>query len=212
MAGVRTIAETNVEGFASYSANSTSVATTTTTTTTTATQSADVFFQMQQVAVGKQISDFGDAVERLNSKLRVFSSSGMFQVYYKKSGSGDGFNNFVRNSLRSLVDAYNNVNKVMKSSGYITDEGARIFNDVQALLQGKNSEDYLAMGLKVDKNSGSIKLDEQKLVSYLTENTAQAKKLLVDKGYLAPKLQNIVQNVLGKTEGYYFCRPFSAYV
>lgn len=209
MAGVRTIAETNVEGFASYSANSTSVSTP---VTTTATQSADVFLQIQQAAAGKQISEFGDAVERLNSKLRVFSSSGMFQVYYKKSGSGDGFNNFVRNSLHSLVDAYNNVNKVIKSSGYITEEGARIFNDVQALLQGKNSEDYLAMGLKLDRNSGNIKLDEQKLVSYLTENTAQAKKLLVDKGYLAPKLQNIVQDVLGKTDGYYFCRPFSAYV
>ena len=68
------------------------------------------------------------------------------------------------------------------------------------------------MGLMLDKNTGMIKLDEQKLVNFLGENAEQAKKLLMDKGFLAPTLQNIVQDVLGKKEDYYFCRPFSVHV
>ncbi|HML34239.1 hypothetical protein [Sporomusa sphaeroides] len=70
----------------------------------------------------------------------------------------------------------------------------------------------LNMWLTLDKDTGMLKLDEQKLAGRLTENAEQAKKLLVDKGFLAPTLQNIVQDILGKKEDYYFCRPFSAYV
>ncbi|SCM83697.1 hypothetical protein KL86SPO_70555 [uncultured Sporomusa sp.] len=211
MTGMRTITGIAAEGLASsYGANSTAVAAAG--KQATAAQTEDAFFQIQQAAVGKQITEFAESVQVLNRRLRVFSSGGMFELYYSKSGSGEGFSSFARNSLRSLVDAYNNVNGMIKSSGYVTEEGKRLLNGVQGLLQGKEGQDYLNMGLMVDKDTGMIKLDEQKLVSFLGENAEQAKKLLVDKGFLAPMLQNIVEDVLGKKEDYYFCRPFSVSV
>lgn len=209
--GMRTITGIAAEGLAStYGANSTAAKAAG--KQAAAAQTGDAFFQIQQAAVGKQKLEFGEAVQVLNRRLRVFSPKGMFENYYSKSGSGDGFSNLARNSLLSLVDAYNNVNGMIKSSGYVTEEGKRLLNGVQALLQGKDGQDYLNMGLTLDKNTGMIKLDEQKLVSFLGENAEQAKKLLVDKGFLAPMLQNIVEDVLGKKEDYYFCRPFSVSV
>ncbi len=211
MTGMRTITGIAAEGLASsYGANSTAVAAAG--KQATAAQTEDAFFQIQQAAVGKQITEFAESVQVLNRRLRVFSSGGMFELYYSKSGGGDGFSSLARNSLRSLVDAYNSVNGMIKSSGYVTEEGKRLLNGVQALLQGKDGQDYLKMGLMLDKNTGMIKLDEQKLVNFLGENAEQAKKLLMDKGFLAPTLQNIVQDVLGKKEDYYFCRPFSVHV
>ena len=211
MAGIRTITGIAAEGLAGYEANSTAVAATGKQTAAAA-QTVDTLLQLQQAAVGKQINGFEEAMQVLNRKLRVFSSGGMFELYYSRSGNGEGFGSFARNSLRSLVDAYNSVNGMIKSSVYVTEEGKRLLNDVQALLQGKDGQDYLNMGLTLDKNTGMIKLDEQKLAAFVGENAEQVKKLLVDKGFLAPTLQNMVQDVLGKKEDYYFCRPFSAYV
>lgn len=210
MAGVRTVVGLANDVIASYGANSTPATPTEKKESTK--QVEDVYLQMQQTAISKQVNEFNEAVQLLNRRLRVFSSGGMFEQYYAKSGSGEGFSNFVSNSLRSLVAAYNQVNGVIKSSGYMTKEGTRLLDHVRALLQGKEGQDFRNMGLTMDANTGNIKLDEKKLASYLSENADKAKKLLVDKEYLAPMLQHIVDNIQGKNTDYYFCRPFSAYV
>ena len=115
MTGMRTITGVAAEGLASsYGANSTTVAATG--KQAAVAQTGDTLLQLQQAAVGKQINEFEEAMQVLNHRLRVFSSKGMFEHYYSNSGSGEGFSSLARNSLRSLVDAYNSVNGMIKSS------------------------------------------------------------------------------------------------
>lgn len=210
MDGIRRFMGTGAEGLTAYSTNFSAASATA--IQTAASQGGDAMMALKQAAVGKEIAEFGDAVQLLSNKLRVFSSGGMFATYYKMSGNGDGFSSFVRNSLTGLVDAYNKVNGVIKSSGYVTEEGKLLLDGVQALFKGKDGQAYLDMGLKLNEDTGNIKLDERKLADFLSKDAAQVSKLLVGKQYLAPVLQNIVQDVLGKRNDYYFCRPFSASV
>lgn len=162
--------------------------------------------KLQQV--NKQIAGLNGAAQELQTSLKAFSKDSLLAELLDNGATGSSFQVLARDSVDKLVKAYNKFNEIIKSSNFITGEGAKLLDQVQGLLNGKDSSDFGTLGLSLDKHTGKLKFDDKKLLAALQDDTSTAKKLLFGDKYLAPMLDQIVQSVLGKQAGYYFNKPF----
>ncbi|MGI6091544.1 MAG: flagellar filament capping protein FliD [Veillonellaceae bacterium] len=162
--------------------------------------------KLQQV--NKQITGLNGAAQELQTSLKAFSKSGLLSRLLKDEADSSSFQVLARDAVDKLVKAYNKFDDIIKSSTYITGEGAKLLDQVRELLNGKDSDDFRKLGLSLDKHTGKLKLDDKKLLAALQDDTSTAKKLIFGDKHLAPMLDEIVKSVLGKQAGYYFNKPF----
>lgn len=172
---------------------------------------AELELKNRQNNINREVQAFHEAVDELSKQLKVFKKDAMFENLYKTAGTTDKFKSFALSSARNLVKAYNNINTFIKSSEYLTGEGKELLDGIQDLLQGKTAKDFAKMGITINKKTGEIKFDEQKFSTYLDEDVITVKNLLIDKANLAPTLNELVSNVTGKVDNYYFCKPVIIY-
>lgn len=161
-----------------------------------------------QQRANKDIASLSDAVQDLNSKLKAFAKDGALDSLFTNKVTSDSFHVLARDSVDKLVKAYNKVNDILKSSKYITGEGAKLLDDVKSLLTGKNAAKYSNLGLEVNKQTDSIKFDDKKFGAFLDQDILSTHELLMSNNYLTTKMQDVVQSVLGKQAGYYFNTQF----
>lgn len=162
--------------------------------------------KLQQV--NKQITGLNGAAQELQTSLKAFSKSGLLSRLLKDEADSSSFQVLARDAVDKLVKAYNKIDDIIKSSTYITGEGAKLLDQVRELLNGKDSPGFHELGLSLDKHTGRLKFDDKKFMTALGDSLPTVKKLIFDDKFLASMLDQIAQSVLGKQAGYYFNKPF----
>lgn len=160
----------------------------------------------------KEKANLNDAVQQLDKSLRVFKRNAVLDSLFVTGNDSSSFYDMVSHSTRALVDSYNKLNDVLRSSNRITKEGAELLSRVQGMLQGKWRE-FGDMGIVLDPRTGSISVNENRLADYCAQDRGAVRKQLIEApGGLAPALLDVVNAVTKKTAGYYFNSTFDVSV
>lgn len=165
----------------------------------------------RQQRIKKDSDSFNDAVQNLKSKLKAFDANGVLADLFSDGSTSDSFRVLMSDSIGQMVNAYNKVNDIIKSSKYVTGEGAKLFDWVQGFI-AKDAENYSKMGLELDAKNGMLKFDDKKFAAYFDENIVTTQKLLMSNRSLTNVLQDIAQSVLNKQSGYYFVKSIDVSV
>lgn len=160
----------------------------------------------------KDSVNLNEVAQELRDSLKPFSKDGVLTDLFANGTTSNSFQVMARDSLDKLVKAYNKFSEIIKSSKYVTSEGAKLLNQVKELMTGKNAADYRKMGLELNKQTGKINFDDKRFLLFLNNDIAKTGKLLVNDKYFTMVLQNVSQSVLGKQTGYYFNSPIDVSV
>lgn len=160
----------------------------------------------------KEKASLNDAVQQLDKSLRVFKRDAVLDDLFLDGNNSSSFYDMVSQSTRTLVDSYNKLNDVLRSSNRISKEGAELLSRVQGMMQGKWRE-FGDMGIMLDPRTGSISVNENRLADYCVQDRGAVRKQLIEApGGLAPALLDVVNAVTKKTAGYYFNSTFDVSV
>lgn len=160
----------------------------------------------------KEKANLSDAVQQLDKSLRVFKRDAVLDDMFLDGNDSSSFYDMVSQSTRTLIDSYNKLNDVLRSSNRISKEGAELLSRVQGMLQGKWRE-FGDMGIMLDPRTGSISVNENRLADYCVQDRGAVRKQLIEApGGLAPALLDVVNAVTKKTAGYYFNSTFDVSV
>ena len=160
----------------------------------------------------KEKANLNDAVQQLDKSLRVFKRNAVLDSLFVTGNDSSSFYDMVSQSTRTLVDSYNKLNDVLRSSNRISKEGAELLSRVQGMLQGKWRE-FGDMGIMLDPRTGSISVNENRLTDYCVQDRGAVRKQLIEApGGVVPALLDVVNAVTKKTAGYYFNSTFDVSV
>ncbi len=174
--------------------------------TTSATYQAPVINSSRR---DKEVSVFDRAVQNLNKSLKVFKTDGLFDQIYSQAGRDSAFQDLALDFMKKLVTAYNQLNDAIRSSSYVTQEGKKLLSVVNGILHGRDSAKWAEIGITVDKDTGTMKLDETKFADFVQKDPDTAKQLLSGN---ARGMQFLVNRVTNTQDGYFFYKPFQATV
>lgn len=194
MTGITSVGSTVIQQYYVSNAVSTGSGTSATTTTTNS----------NRQLISKEAASLNEAAQDLKNRLKAFANDSVIDDLFEDGNTSSSFQVMVRDSLANLAKSYNKFNEVLKSSKYMTGEGSKLLDQVHDLLTGKNAVDYSKMGLELNKQTGELKFNDKKFMTFIDENPLTARKLLMGNNYVASLLQNVSQSVLNKQTGYYF--------
>lgn len=160
----------------------------------------------------KEKSNLSDAVQQLDKSLRVFKRDAVLDDLFLVGNDSSSFYDMVSQSTRTLVNSYNKLNDVLRSSNRISKEGEELLSRVQNMMNVKWRE-FGDMGIMLDQRTGAISINENRLADYCVQDRGAVRKQLIEApGGLAPALLDVVNAVTKKTAGYYFNSTFDVSV
>lgn len=96
----------------------------------------------------------------------------------------------VVNAVKELAAQYNRVNTVLTDSGEVTSRGSKLLDGVKNLVDKTRRSDLSAMGITLNKESGELQVDADKLQSALSSKPERVRSAVSS---LARAAGNVVQ-------------------
>ncbi|QDR81939.1 flagellar filament capping protein FliD [Sporomusa termitida] len=163
-------------------------------------------------AVNKEVAGLNTAATNLQAALKNFAQGGLLDTLYEISPTDSVYNFKLLSATDRLVSAYNQTNEALQSYGYLNSEGAKLLQQVQAVLQGPAAAKFESIGLTLDQATGNMKFSERRFREAAAEEPAAVRQLLAGDRSLVPVLNSVVQSVVAKQAKYYFNSSFVTYV
>lgn len=115
--------------------------------------------------------------------------------------------NKIIGTVRDLLASVNEINYNMQNADNVTQKGDKLLTNIQSLLSGGRREEYQQIGITLNRQTGSITLDEAKLTKALEDNTSQAERLLSGSNGLAAAAGKVAKAALALPVTTYFKAP-----
>jgi|GEM_PF-2010813 len=106
-------------------------------------------------------------------------------------------------ATRELITNYNNLHAILSDSDIITKRGEKALSGVGTLV-GKRTTEFAGIGISLDKSTGELQLDEEKLTKALVSSPDKVKSLLGGAGSVGKAVERLA-NEMSNT-------PISAYL
>ena len=107
-------------------------------------------------------------------------------------------------ATRKLINNYNTLQNTLSDSDTITKRGQKALHSIEALVGKNRASEFGNIGISLDKSTGELRLDEEKLAKALASSPDKVKNLLGGAGSLGRTIERPVQEMSNT--------PVSAYI
>lgn len=108
---------------------------------------------------------------------------------------------------KNLVTSYNRLHDVLNNSDNVTKRGEKALSGMEAIVGGMRANDFAAIGISMNKDTGELKLDETKLSEAISTNPDKVKKLFSGAGGLAKGVENVTKELSSNSVTNYLKSP-----
>lgn len=106
---------------------------------------------------------------------------------------------------KAMVANYNRLHDVLSNSD-TTKRGGRIFDGIEAAVNGSRSSDFSSIGISMNQD-GELALDEKKLAAAVDNDPSKVKKLFSGAGGLAKGIENVAKELSNNSVTSYLKSP-----